>query len=81
MANKIAAMQTMASFGNTHLRDDLKQVTVPTLIVHGDADAIVPFEGSGKRSHEAVPGSEVPVIASGPHGSEDRRSKAGMLCP
>ncbi|QGN57086.1 alpha/beta fold hydrolase [Nostocoides sp. HKS02] len=47
---------------------DLATVTVPTLVVHGDSDAIVPIEVSGSRTHEAVPGSELRVLASGPHG-------------
>jgi pimeloyl-ACP methyl ester carboxylesterase len=41
---------------------------VPTLIVHGDSDAIVPFEVSGKRSHEAIDGSSLVLIEGGPHG-------------
>jgi pimeloyl-ACP methyl ester carboxylesterase len=43
-------------------------VRVPTLILHGDADAIVPFEVSGKRSAAAIPGSKVALIQDGPHG-------------
>lgn len=52
----------------TDFRADLAKVTVPTLVVHGDSDGIVPFEVSGKRTHEAVPGSELVVIEQGPHG-------------
>ena len=49
--------------------DDLcAAVTCPTLVIHGDADAIVPFEVSGKRSHEAIAGSELVVVAGAPHG-------------
>jgi non-heme chloroperoxidase len=47
---------------------DLAKVTVPTLVVHGDSDAIVPIEVSGRRTHEAVSGSELVVIEDGPHG-------------
>ncbi len=47
---------------------DLSQVSVPTLVIHGDADGTVPFEGSGKRTHEAIAGSTLHVIAGGPHG-------------
>ena len=47
---------------------DLAKVTVPTLVIHGDADAIVPLEKSGQRTHEQVEGSELQVIAGGPHG-------------
>ena len=67
-ADKVAALEAMQSFGITDFRDDLSLITVPTLVIHGDADAIVPFEGSGKRTHEAVPQSELHVIVGGPHG-------------
>ena len=67
-ADKNAALKCQAAFGTTDFRDDLKLVTVPTLVIHGGADAIVPFEGSGRRTHEAIPGSEVHVIAGAPHG-------------
>ena len=55
----------MDAFGTTDFRDDLPKVTVPTLVIHGDSDGIVPFEGSGKRTHEAVDGSELVVIDGG----------------
>ncbi|WP_291039929.1 alpha/beta hydrolase [Herbiconiux sp.] len=67
-ASKVAALEAMASFANTDFRDDLPNVTVPALIIHGDGDGTVPFEGSGKRTHEALEGSELHVIAGGPHG-------------
>ena len=47
---------------------DLAEVTVPTLVIHGDADAIVPLEKSGQRTHEQVAGSELHVVSGGPHG-------------
>ncbi|THG30990.1 alpha/beta fold hydrolase [Naasia lichenicola] len=68
LADKNAALKTMAAFAHTDFRDDLKLVTVPTLVIHGDGDGTVPFEGSGKRTHEAIPASELHVIAGGPHG-------------
>lgn len=37
-------------------------------MIHGDSDATVPFEGSGKRTHEAIAGSELVVVADAPHG-------------
>jgi pimeloyl-ACP methyl ester carboxylesterase len=52
----------------TDFTDDLAKVTVPCLVVHGDSDAIVPFEVSGRRTHESVPGSDLHVVAGGPHG-------------
>jgi pimeloyl-ACP methyl ester carboxylesterase len=67
-ASKIAALEAMASFANTDFRDDLAAVTVPALVIHGDGDATVPFEGSGARTHAAIPGSELHVVVGGPHG-------------
>ena len=63
-----AALACMDSFGTTDFRDDLKKVTVPTLVIHGDADAIVPIDGSGQRTHRAVPHSELVVVNGAPHG-------------
>lgn len=37
-------------------------------VLFEDTNAAVPFEGSGKRAHEALPGSELHVIVGGPHG-------------
>jgi non-heme chloroperoxidase len=63
-----AALGCMEAFGTTDFRDDLAKVTVPALVIHGDGDATVPFEGSGQRTHEAIPGSELVVVEGAPHG-------------
>jgi non-heme chloroperoxidase len=63
-----AALACMKSFATTDFRDDLAKVTVPTLVIHGDGDATVPFEGSGARTHKAIPHSDLVVIADAPHG-------------
>ena len=52
----------------TDFTDDVAKIGVPTLIVHGDGDGIVPIEVSGQRTHEQVSGSELVVIPGGPHG-------------
>lgn len=67
-ANKNAALACMAAFGGTDFRGDLADVTVPALVIHGDGDATVPFEGSGQRTHAALADSEVHVIRDAPHG-------------
>ncbi|MDE9365229.1 alpha/beta hydrolase [Luteipulveratus sp. YIM 133132] len=67
-ASKVAALQAMTAFGTTDFRDDLAAVTVPALVIHGDADATVPFKGSGRRTHESLPGSELVLVEGGPHG-------------
>jgi non-heme chloroperoxidase len=52
----------------TDFRKDLARTDVPTLVVHGDADRILPIEVTGKRMHELVKGSRLAVIEGGPHG-------------
>jgi pimeloyl-ACP methyl ester carboxylesterase len=68
-SSKVAALACMTAFGATDFRGDLPNVSVPALVLHGDSDGTVPFEGSGKRTHEALEGSELVVIAGAPHGS------------
>jgi pimeloyl-ACP methyl ester carboxylesterase len=63
-----AALACMDSFSTTDFRDDLKKVTVPTLVLHGTADAIVPFASSGQRTHRAVPHSLLVTLDGAPHG-------------
>ena len=52
----------------TDFRGDLASIDVPVLVIHGDADRIVPFPASGKRTHELVGGSRLAVVEGGPHG-------------
>ena len=68
-ADKRAALACMESFGTTDFRADLSKINVPVLVLHGDADGIVPFEGSGQRVLAAIPGSESHVITGAPHGA------------
>ncbi|EKD27750.1 MAG: hypothetical protein ACD_79C00592G0002 [uncultured bacterium] len=49
-------------------RDDLKRIDLPTLVVHGDADRILPLSATGKRTHEAIKGSKLVVVKDAPHG-------------
>lgn len=67
-ASPKGTLDCIAAFSRTDFRADLKALDVPMLIVHGDSDGIVPFEVSGKRTHAAVPGSELALIEGGPHG-------------
>jgi len=57
----------VAAWG-TDFRADLKRIEVPTLIVHGDADRIVPLEVSGQRMPALVKGSRLVVVKGGSHG-------------
>jgi non-heme chloroperoxidase len=53
---------------HTDFRDDLRKIDVPTLVVHGTADRILPIEATGARTHEMVKGSQYVVIDDAPHG-------------
>jgi non-heme chloroperoxidase len=52
----------------TDFRGDLKKINVPTLVIHGDADRILPIAITGKRTSEAVKGSRLVSVQGGPHG-------------
>jgi len=67
-ASPKATLDCISAFGRTDFRADLKRITVPTLVIHGDQDAIVPFEISGKRTAASIPGAKLVVIKGGPHG-------------
>jgi len=75
-ASPKGTLDCIAAFSRTDFRGDLKKVTVPTLVIHGDSDAIVPFEVSGKRSHEAIKDSQLAVIKGGPHGVNASHAEA-----
>ena len=67
-ADKKAALACLAAFGMTDFREDLGTIAVPTLVIQGDADFVVFYEGSGARTHAAIPQSTLHVISGAPHG-------------
>ncbi|HVO59866.1 MAG TPA: alpha/beta hydrolase [Terriglobales bacterium] len=48
-------------------RKDVERIDVPTLVIHGDSDRIVPFAAAGKRTAQLVKGARLVVIKDGPH--------------
>jgi non-heme chloroperoxidase len=66
-----AAYECIAAFSATDFRTDLAKIDVPTLIIHGDDDQIVPFEVGGKRSAELIDGAVLKVYEGRPHGLPD----------
>ena len=52
----------------TDFRNDLPRIDVPTLVIHGDADRILPIAATGIRTHKAVKGARLVVVEGGPHG-------------
>ena len=74
-ASPKGTLDCIGAFARTDFRADLPKVTVPTLVIHGDADAIVPFEVSGRRSAELIAGAQLVVIKGGPHGVNASHTK------
>jgi non-heme chloroperoxidase len=56
------------AFSETDLTEDLKRFDVPTLILHGDDDQIVPIGASALLSSKLVPGAELKIYPGAPHG-------------
>jgi non-heme chloroperoxidase len=67
-ASPKATLDCIDSFGLTDFREDLKKFDIPTLIVHGDADEIVPIDISGDKSAELIANRQYEVIQEAPHG-------------
>ena len=63
-----ATLECAAAFAYTDFRDDMQAVTVPCLIIHGDADKTVPIEASGDRSAKMLPHAQYVVYEGAPHG-------------
>ncbi|MGY0020642.1 alpha/beta fold hydrolase [Streptomyces sp. YJ-C3] len=65
------AYESIAAFSATDFRADLARFDVPTLVIHGDADQVVPFEVGGKASASLVKDAELLVYPDAPHGLTD----------
>ncbi len=67
-ASPKATIDCVRAFSRTDFRGDMKAFTVPTLIVHGTGDAIVPIEISGREAHRLVPSATFLAYEGEPHG-------------
>lgn len=66
-ASFIGTLESVSAWGED-FRNDLKKCDVPTLVIHGDSDRIVPVEASGSRIAGLVTGAKFSVIKDAPHG-------------
>jgi len=64
----IASYDCIKAFSETDLTEDLKRIEVPTLVLHGDADQIVPIADSAYLSSKIVKNATLKVIPGAPHG-------------
>ncbi|HEX2809169.1 MAG TPA: alpha/beta hydrolase [Kineosporiaceae bacterium] len=65
------ALECITAFSATDFRPDLDAFDVPTLVIHGDDDQVVPFEVGGKASAAKIKGAELKVYPGAPHGITD----------
>jgi non-heme chloroperoxidase len=68
MAGMPGSYYCIEAFSETDLTEDLKQVDVPTLIIHGDDDQIVPIGASAMLSSKLVKDAKLVVYSGAPHG-------------
>jgi len=67
-ASIVALYDCIKAFSETDMREDLKKMTIPTLVLHGDDDQVVPFETTGKVAATILPQGTLKVISGAPHG-------------
>jgi non-heme chloroperoxidase len=65
------ALECIAAFSATDFRPDLDAVDVPTLVIHGDDDQVVPIAVGGRRSADRIKGARLQVYPGAPHGITD----------
>jgi non-heme chloroperoxidase len=63
--------ECIKAFSETDFTEDLKKFDVPTLIVHGDDDQVVPIDASGRASAKLVKNAKLIVYPGAPHGLTD----------
>jgi non-heme chloroperoxidase len=65
-ASPVATLACVDTWG-TDFRADIEKIDVPTLVIHGDADRIVPIAVAGARTASTIPGARLVAVAGGPH--------------
>ncbi len=62
MGSALAHYEGIKAFSETDQADDLKAITVPTLVTQGDDDQVVPYKNAVVRQHELIKGSQARSI-------------------
>lgn len=68
MGSAKAHYEGIKAFSETDQTDDLKAITVPTLVLHGDDDQIVPYKNAGVLQAELLPNATLKIYEGFPHG-------------
>jgi non-heme chloroperoxidase len=71
MAGHKNAHDCIKAFSETDFTEDLKRFDVPTLIIHGEDDQVVPIDASARASAKLIPGAKLIVYPGAPHGLTD----------
>ena len=75
-AQSIRSGCSIKAFSETDFTEDLKKFDVPTLVLHGDDDQIVPIGASARMSSKLVEGATLKVYPGAPHGITDTHKDA-----
>jgi non-heme chloroperoxidase len=67
-ASPLATLECIRSFSETDFRNDLKEIQVPTVVIHGGDDKIVPIEYSSDLTLKHVPHAQFITYEGAPHG-------------
>jgi non-heme chloroperoxidase len=69
VANRSSAFATVACIPTwyTDFRPDVERITIPTLVMQGDQDRIVPIAASGAKTAKLIKGAKYVVVKDGPH--------------
>jgi len=68
LASLKGTIDCVTAFGETDFRADMAKVDVPTLVIHGSNDQIVPFDTTGKVAAELISNAQLKVYDNAPHG-------------
>jgi len=68
LASLKGTIDCVTAFSETDFRGDLAKVDVPTLIIHGTEDQVVPFEATGKLAAQLIKNSQLKTYEGAPHG-------------
>ncbi|WP_110992045.1 alpha/beta fold hydrolase [Pseudomonas sichuanensis] len=68
LASIKGTLDCVSAFSETDFRPDMAKIDVPTLVIHGDDDQIVPFQSTGRKAAELIRGAELKVYEGAPHG-------------
>ncbi|WP_173174567.1 alpha/beta fold hydrolase [Pseudomonas tohonis] len=71
MAGHKNALDCIKAFSETDFTEDLKKFSIPTLILHGDDDQIVPVDAAARASARLVPHAKLVIYPGAPHGITD----------